>query len=124
MRIHHELMLEEGEPSVLIAPDKLEAAVMRPAASAFGEDAYGTLAEKAGALLESLVIGHAFMDGNKRVAFAAMDVSFASTASSSFRTKTRHTTWSSTSLRATKKAALRRSPGACDSSSHRTSDES
>lgn len=46
----------------------LEAAVARPAASAFGEDAYPTLREKAAALLHSVARNHPFTDGNKRTA--------------------------------------------------------
>ncbi len=72
VRLHHRLMLENAQTSVLISPEKLDAAVARPRAAAFGEDAYPGLAEKAAALLESLVIGHAFVDGNKRLGFAAM----------------------------------------------------
>ena len=47
----------------------LESAVARPQASAFGVDAYPDLASKAAALLHSLVLNHAFVDGNKRTAF-------------------------------------------------------
>jgi death-on-curing protein len=39
-----------------------------------GVDLYPTLVEKAAALGYSLVANHGFMDGNKRVGFAAMDV--------------------------------------------------
>lgn len=46
----------------------LLAAVARPAASAFGEDAYPTLREKAAALLHSVARNHPFTDGNKRTA--------------------------------------------------------
>jgi death-on-curing protein len=46
----------------------LESAVARPQASAFGADAYPDLASKAAALLHSLVLNHAFVDGNKRTA--------------------------------------------------------
>jgi death-on-curing protein len=52
-------------------PDMLEAAVMRPQASAFGQDAYPTIFEKAAALLHSLVMNHPFTDGNKRTATLA-----------------------------------------------------
>jgi len=48
--------------------DLLMAAEQRPQASAFGQDAYPTLAEKAGALLHSLARNHPFADGNKRTA--------------------------------------------------------
>ena len=46
----------------------LESAVARPQASAYGADAYLDLVSKAAALLHSLVMNHAFVDGNKRTA--------------------------------------------------------
>jgi len=50
----------------------LEAAVLRPTTSAFGEDAYPTPQEKAAALLHSLARNHPFADGNKRTATIAV----------------------------------------------------
>ncbi|QBI18482.1 type II toxin-antitoxin system death-on-curing family toxin [Egibacter rhizosphaerae] len=50
----------------------LDAAVARPRASAFGEDAYPTLHEKAAALLHSSVRNHALVDGNKRLGLASV----------------------------------------------------
>ena len=52
----------------------LEAACARPAATAFGEDAYPSLEAKAGALLHSLARNHALVDGNKRLAWLATAV--------------------------------------------------
>ncbi len=49
----------------------LDAAVARPAASAFGQDAYPTLNEKVAALFHSLARNHPFADGNKRTAAVA-----------------------------------------------------
>ena len=49
----------------------LESAVFRPLQSAFGEDAYPDLFQKAAALLEGLAKNHPFFDGNKRIAFVA-----------------------------------------------------
>ena len=49
----------------------LQSALARPQASAFGEDAYPSLEEKAAALLHSLARNHALVDGNKRLALAA-----------------------------------------------------
>jgi len=49
----------------------LESALARPRASAFGEDAYPGLFEKAAALMESLARNHALIDGNKRLAWVA-----------------------------------------------------
>jgi death-on-curing protein len=44
-------------------------AVERPRQSAFGEDAYKTIFEKAAAMLDSLVNNHALHSGNKRTAW-------------------------------------------------------
>ncbi len=48
--------------------DLLLAAEQRPQSSAFGEDAYPAVNEKAAALLHSLARNHPFTDGNKRTA--------------------------------------------------------
>jgi death-on-curing protein len=50
----------------------LESAVARPRATAFGADAYPGLDSKAAALLHSLARNHALLDGNKRLALAAV----------------------------------------------------
>jgi len=65
--IHH-YQIEEygGEPGVL-NHGALEAAVFRPQTGY-----YNDLSEEAAALFESLVNNHAFLDGNKRVAFASV----------------------------------------------------
>ncbi len=47
----------------------VEAAACRPQCGY-----YGDIVEEAAALLESLLVNHPFVDGNKRVAFAACDV--------------------------------------------------
>ena len=49
----------------------LASAAARPQASAFGEEAYPELVDKAAALLVSLVHNHALVDGNKRLGWAA-----------------------------------------------------
>ena len=49
----------------------LESALARPKATVFGEDAYPSLHEKAGALLHSLARNHALVDGNKRLSLGA-----------------------------------------------------
>lgn len=50
----------------------LQAAAARPRATAFGEEAYPTLDAKAAALLQSIVAGHALVDGNKRLGWVAV----------------------------------------------------
>lgn len=60
-----------GGRSQLRDVDLLESATLRPMTSAFGEDAYITIHDKAAALLHSLARNHAFVDGNKRTAVLA-----------------------------------------------------
>jgi death-on-curing protein len=50
----------------------LESAVLRPQSSAFGDDAYTTIFEKAAALFESIGQNHPFHNANKRTAFTAL----------------------------------------------------
>ena len=50
----------------------LESAAARPQATAGGGDAYPDLDAKAAALLHSLARNHALVDGNKRLALAAV----------------------------------------------------
>jgi death-on-curing protein len=49
----------------------LSSAVARPATVAFGQEAYTDLWSKAAALLHSVCMNHALIDGNKRLAWAA-----------------------------------------------------
>ncbi|MBB2909764.1 death-on-curing protein [Streptosporangium becharense] len=50
---------------------QLHAAVLRPQTSVFGEDAYPDLWTKAAALMQSLIIGHPLVDGNKRLGWTS-----------------------------------------------------
>ena len=52
----------------------LDSAAARPRSSAFGEDAYPTVALKSAALLHSITSNHALVDGNKRLAWLATTV--------------------------------------------------
>ena len=53
----------------------LEGALARPAASAFGQDAYTTFELKAASLMHSVIKNHPLIDGNKRTSWALL-VSF------------------------------------------------
>jgi death-on-curing protein len=66
LAIHHNQIEEYGGAHGLRDQGALEAAVFRPQTSY-----YNDIGEEAAALLESLVNNHAFVDGNKRVGFAA-----------------------------------------------------
>jgi death on curing protein len=50
----------------------LQAAAVRPQATAFGEEAYPSIDAKAAALLQSIVAGHPLVDGNKRLGWVAV----------------------------------------------------
>ena len=66
----HKLLIERygGAPGLRDA-GALESALHRPRTGY-----YDTIVDEAAALLESLVTNHPFVDGNKRVAFAVVDV--------------------------------------------------
>ncbi|NUW40623.1 type II toxin-antitoxin system death-on-curing family toxin [Nonomuraea rhodomycinica] len=49
----------------------MHGAVLRPQTTVFGDDAYPDLWEKAAALMQSILIGHPLVDGNKRLAWTA-----------------------------------------------------
>lgn len=71
--LHAAAMLQtEQQPAALAAPDKLEAALARPQQHAWYEGA--DLIRQAAVLGASVAQAHAFIDGNKRAAAAALDV--------------------------------------------------
>ena len=49
----------------------LESAAARPRSTAFGEDAYPSVHDKAAALLHSVARNHPLVDGNKRLSLAS-----------------------------------------------------
>jgi death on curing protein len=66
LQIHHQLIENYGGAHRLRDKGLLESAVFRPQTGY-----YNTIAEEAAALMESLANNHPFLDGNKRIAFAA-----------------------------------------------------
>lgn len=71
--LHRRLLQATGGAPGIRDLGALEAAVAQPRATFGGADSYPTLIEKAAALCLSLVLGHPFVDGNKRVGHAAME---------------------------------------------------
>ena len=67
--MHTVLMQRYGGAMGVRDPGALEAALFRPQTGY-----YKDIVAEAAALLESLAINHPFVDGNKRIAFAAADV--------------------------------------------------
>jgi death-on-curing protein len=74
LEIHRQVIAESGGSAGIRDVNLLDSAIHRPQASFTGFDLYPSLAEKAAALLHSLVMNHPFVDGNKRAAFTAADV--------------------------------------------------
>ena len=69
LAIHDRLIEKFGGPPGVRDKGLLESALFRPQ-TGYYED----LAEMAAALFESLIMNHAFIDGNKRIAFFSTDV--------------------------------------------------
>ena len=66
LQIHHQQIDNYGGAHGIRDKGLLESAVFRPQVGY-----YNNIAEEAAALMESLANNHPFLDGNKRVAFAA-----------------------------------------------------
>jgi death on curing protein len=69
LEIHRQLMDLFGGSHGVLDKGRLEAALFRPQIGY-----YNDLLEEAAALMESLANNHAFVDGNKRLAFTLADV--------------------------------------------------
>jgi len=74
IRLHQQILADTGGADGLRDLGALESALSQPKLSAGGTEAYESLVEKAAALAFSLCSNHAFVDGNKRIAHAAMEV--------------------------------------------------
>jgi death on curing protein len=67
--LHRRLLMRFGGQEGIRDMGLLESALARPRSGY-----YASLSEQAAALLQSLALNHAFVDGNERVAFATMAV--------------------------------------------------
>ena len=74
LHLHRSLLAATGGADGLRDRGMLQSALARPAASFAGQDLYVSVAEKAAALMHSLVSNHAFVHANKRVAIAATEL--------------------------------------------------
>jgi len=70
--IHDALIQLSGGSKGLRDEGLLLSALARPFATFDGQDLYPSAAEKAAAILESIIINHPFIDGNKRIAYFLM----------------------------------------------------
>ena len=69
LELHAELIARYGGAAGVRDPGALESALFRPQSGY-----YDDTIQEAAALMESLANNHPFVDGNKRIAFAAVDV--------------------------------------------------
>ena len=74
LRLHGLVLEQSGGSGGIRDRGALESAVAQPMATFGGEDLYDTIPRKAAALAFSLVRNHPFIDGNKRIGHAAMEV--------------------------------------------------
>ena len=72
--LHQRIVEQSGGSSGIRDKAALESALAQPKMTFEGKDLYPSLQEKAAALCYSLVNNHPFIDGNKRVGHAAMEV--------------------------------------------------
>lgn len=72
--LHRRVLADSGGRPGVRDFGAIASAVAQPRLSVGGRDAYPTLIEKAAALGYSLIRNHGFVDGNKRIAHAAMEV--------------------------------------------------
>ncbi len=72
VQIHHILINEFGGSKGIREVNGLQAAIARPFATFDLQDLYPGPVDKAAAILESIIINHPFIDGNKRTAYTMM----------------------------------------------------
>ncbi|MFG3817622.1 type II toxin-antitoxin system death-on-curing family toxin [Limnothrix redekei] len=74
IRIHEQVVARSGGSLGILNQAALESAMAQPQQSFSGIDLYEGLVDKAAALAFFLALNHPFIDGNKRVAYTAMEV--------------------------------------------------
>jgi death-on-curing protein len=74
LTLHQRIIAQSGGALGIANVGALESAITQPQMTFAEEDLYPTIAEKASALGFSLIQNHPFIDGNKRIGHAAMEV--------------------------------------------------
>jgi death-on-curing protein len=73
IELYRQVMETSGGTVGILSIESLESAVAQPRATFGGNELYPTIIEKTAALGFSLVMNHAFVDGNKRIGHYAME---------------------------------------------------
>ncbi len=74
LALHRQVVQRTGGAEGIRDLGALQSAVAQPRATFSGQALYPSISEKAAALGFSLIMNHPFVDGNKRVGHAAMEV--------------------------------------------------
>ena len=74
LELHRRIIAQSGGTPGILNLGALESALAQPQVTFGGNDLYPTLIEKVAALGFSLIQNHPFVDGNKRIGHAAMEV--------------------------------------------------
>ncbi|MHC5611615.1 MAG: type II toxin-antitoxin system death-on-curing family toxin [Nostoc sp.] len=74
LELYHHIVEQSGGSAGISNMGGLESAIAQPQMTFAGEELYPTIVEKASALGFSLIKNHPFIDGNKRIGHAAMEV--------------------------------------------------
>jgi death-on-curing protein len=74
LRLHADLVAASGGATGVRDLGRVQSALAQPMATFDGEELYPSIVDKAVALGFALVQGHAFIDGNKRIGHATMEV--------------------------------------------------
>jgi len=74
LTLHQRIMAQSGGADGVRDVGALESAIAQPEMSYDEQDLYPTLIDKVGALGFSLINNHPFVDGNKRIGHAAIEV--------------------------------------------------
>jgi death on curing protein len=72
--VYEHVIRQSGGTAGIRDQGGIESALAQPEMTYGGEDLYPSLAEKASAMAFSLINNHPFVDGNKRIGQAAMEV--------------------------------------------------
>ena len=73
VELHRRVLRQSGSSPGIRTLSGIESAIALPQSTVGGEDAYPSIVEKSAALGYGLCQNHGFIDGNKRVAHAAME---------------------------------------------------
>jgi len=74
LELYRRVIEQSGGTVGILNLDALESALAQPRVTFSGKELYPTIVEKAASLGFSLIQNHPFVDGNKRIGHAAMEV--------------------------------------------------